>query len=118
MTMNSGDRPESPDERHAVEVAAVLFHSLSDASRVRIVRHLLLGEHRVVDLVAHLGLAQSTVSAHLACLRGCGLVQVRADGRASVYSLAHPAGTRALLEAAQLLLAETGEAVTLCTTTV
>lgn len=46
--------------------------------------HLALGEHNVRDLTAHLGLAQSTVSAHLRCLLDCGMV-VRAQGRASVY---------------------------------
>jgi DNA-binding transcriptional ArsR family regulator len=46
---------------------------------------------RVVDLTGMLGLAQSTVSRHLACLRDCGLVTVRAAGRASVYSLTQPA---------------------------
>ncbi|MEJ7689393.1 MAG: metalloregulator ArsR/SmtB family transcription factor [Nocardioidaceae bacterium] len=53
-------------------------------------RHLALGEHKVRDLTEHLGLAQSTVSAHLACLRDCGLVQSRPEGRASMFSLDSP----------------------------
>ena len=57
--------------------------------RIAILRHLALGEHRVVDLTAHLGLAQSTVSEHLACLRDCGLVTSRPEGRATVWSLNH-----------------------------
>lgn len=81
-----------------------------------IVQHLLAGEHRVVDLVGHLGLAQSTVSKHLACLLDCGIVTVRAQGRASVYSLAHPAATLELLSAAETMLALTGDAVALCPT--
>ena len=56
--------------------AAALFRGLADPARLAIVQHLALGEHRVVDLTAHLGLAQSTVSGHLACLRDCGLVVV------------------------------------------
>lgn len=35
---------------------------------------------RVVDLTRVLGLAQSTVSGHLACLRDCGLVTARPAG--------------------------------------
>lgn len=81
-----------------------------------IVQHLLAGEHRVVDLVGHLGLAQSTVSKHLACLLDCGIVTVRAQGRASVYSLAHPGVTLELLSAAETMLALTGDAVALCST--
>jgi DNA-binding transcriptional ArsR family regulator len=79
-----------------------------------ILAHLMLGEHRVVELTEHLGLAQSTVSAHLRCLLDCGLVQVRPQGRASVYSLAVPDEVHSVLEAAEELLAVTGNAVALC----
>lgn len=103
-------------EAEALAGAACLFHGFSDRSRLTIVRHLLLGEHRVVDLTGHLGLAQSTVSKHLACLVDCGIAQVRAQGRASLYSLAHPEATLELLAAAEKLLALTGDAVTLCPT--
>ena len=70
----------------------------------------------MVDLTAHLGLAQSTTSAHLACLRDCGLISSRTVGRSSVYSLAVSAELMDLLSAAERLLAATGDAVTLCTT--
>ena len=94
--------------------AACLFHGFGDASRLSIVRHLVLGEHRVVDLTEHLGLAQSTVSKHLACLRDCGLVVSRPQGRASMFSLTHPEATLDLLAAAERLLGLTGDAVALC----
>lgn len=95
---------------------AALFKSFSDPSRLVIAQHLLSGEHRVVDLVEHLGLAQSTVSAHIACLRGCGLLSARVEGRATYYSLAEPGLTRALLEAAEALSAVTGNDGALCPT--
>lgn len=97
-----------------LDAAACLFHGFSDPSRLAILRHLALGEHRVVDLTAHIGLAQSTVSRHLACLRDCGLVTARPEGRATVYSLNHADALDALWVAAERLLAATGEAVTLC----
>jgi DNA-binding transcriptional ArsR family regulator len=103
-------------EVRALTAAACLFNGFAERSRLAIVQHLLLGEHRVVDLTAHLGLAQSTVSKHLACLLDCGIVEVRPVGRASMYSLAHPDATRALLGAAEELLAATGDAVVLCPT--
>ena len=93
--------------------AVGLFRSLADPARLAIVRHLALGEHRVVDLTAHLGLAQSTVSGHLACLRDCGLVDARAQGRASVDRLARPE-LLDLLAAAERLLEATGDPVALC----
>jgi DNA-binding transcriptional ArsR family regulator len=116
--------------------SARLFHALSDPGRLRILRHLQRGEpgstepsptephltephltepdlteHRVVDLTAHLGLAQSTVSAHVACLRDCGLLAVRHEGRSSWYRLARPEDTEALLAAGEALLPAPAEEV-------
>ena len=104
------------DESQALSAAACLFRGLGDPARLAILRHLALGEHKVVDLTAHLGLAQSTVSAHLACLRGCGLVTSRPQGRASMWSLATAPELLGVLAAAERLLAVTGDAVALCPT--
>ena len=60
-------KPGSSDVA-SLAVAASLFRSLGDSSRLAILAHLMLGEHRVVELTEHVGLAQSTVSAHLRCL--------------------------------------------------
>lgn len=103
-----------PAETAALTAAACLFHGFSDPSRLAILQHLRLGEHRVVDLTAHLGLAQSTVSKHLACLKDCGLVTSRPVGRSSMYALTHDDALTDLLAAAERLLAATGDAVTLC----
>lgn len=99
--------------REALAPAAALFRSLSDPARLAIVRRLADGDARVVDLTGELGLAQSTVSKHLACLRDCGLAGVRPAGRASVYSLAQPA-LLDLLAAAETVLEATGNAAALC----
>lgn len=65
--------------------AAALFLSLGDPARLAIVCRLATGAARVVDLTDEVGLARATVSAHLACLRDCGLVASRPVGRASVF---------------------------------
>ena len=96
----------------SVDVAAKLYRGLGDPTRLRIVLALLGGERRVVDLVAEVGLAQSTVSAHLACLRDCGLLTMRPVGRQSYYGLAHD--VRDLLTATERLLERTGVGVALC----
>ena len=101
-------------ETAALSAAACLFHGFSDPSRLAILRHLSLGEHRVVELTAHLGLAQSTVSKHLACLKDCGLVTSRPQGRASLFSLTHPEALMDLLASAERLLGLTGDAMVLC----
>lgn len=108
------DDAPSVGQREELAAAAALLGALGDSSRLMIVQHLTLGEHRVVDLTRHLGLAQSTVSKHLACLLDCGLVTVRPEGRASLYSLTHPAATLELLAVAERLLELTGSAVRLC----
>jgi ArsR family transcriptional regulator, cadmium/lead-responsive transcriptional repressor len=113
MTETPVDEVAAP-EVGALTAAACLFHGFSDRSRLTIVQHLTLGEHRVVDLTKHLGLAQSTVSKHCACLLDCGVIKVRTQGRSSVYSLAHPEATLDLLAAAEKLLGLTGDAVVLC----
>ncbi len=96
-----------------LDPAVALFHSLSDGARLAIVQRLAGGEARVADLIAELGLAQSTVSAHVACLRDCGLVVGRPQGRQVFYSLTRPE-LMDLLASAETLLAATGNAVALC----
>lgn len=99
----------------ALRRGSALFHGLADRNRLAIVRQLAHGERRVVDLTKALGLAQGTVSGHLACLRDCGLIVGRPEGRQMFYSIAHPE-LMDLLGAAEELLALTGEAVELCPT--
>ena len=67
----------------------------------------------MADLVGQLGLAQSTVSKHIACLRDCGLVDGRPEGRQVFYSLTRPE-LMDLLASAEVVLAATGNAVALC----
>jgi DNA-binding transcriptional ArsR family regulator len=92
---------------------AALFRSLGDESRLAIVRRLAEGPARVTDLVAALGLAQSTVSKHLVCQRDCGLVVSEPVGRASVFRLTQPSLID-VLAAAEKVLEATGSAVALC----
>lgn len=114
-SVGAADSPALGDlEEAAAHAAACLFRGMADPGRVRLLQHLLLGEHRVIELTTHLGLAQSTVSKHLACLRECGLVTSRAIGRSSAYSLTHPELVTKVFAAAEELLAATGDAVTLC----
>jgi ArsR family transcriptional regulator, cadmium/lead-responsive transcriptional repressor len=117
MKASTAEAIELPvDEATALSAAACMFRSLGDPARLAILRHLALGEHKVVDLTTHLGLAQSTVSAHLACLRDCGLLTSRPQGRASMWSLANAPVLLDVLAAAERLLAVTGDAVALCPT--
>jgi ArsR family transcriptional regulator, cadmium/lead-responsive transcriptional repressor len=110
MTMTA---PDVEAERTGLAPAAALFRSLGDPARLMIVRRLAGGPARVTDLTAALGLAQSTVSKHLACLRDCGLVTSEPAGRASVFRLTQPV-LADMLTAAETVLAATGNAIALC----
>jgi ArsR family transcriptional regulator, cadmium/lead-responsive transcriptional repressor len=102
-------------DRTELAPAATLFRSLGDPGRLAIVRRLADGPTRVADLVSALGLAQSTVSKHLACLRDCGLVDSEPVGRASLFRLTQPALID-VLAGAEAVLVATGNAVALCPT--
>ncbi len=104
---------DSVDNCGRLDPAAALFHSLGDPTRLAIVKLMAGGEVRVSDLTGKLGLAQSTVSAHVACLRDCGLVEGRVQGRSVFYSLSRPE-LMDMLAQAEILLAATGNAVSLC----
>ena len=96
-----------------VAAAVALFRGLADPTRLAILHQLAAGEARVVDLTSVLAAPQSTVSGHLACLRDCGLVTARPEGRQMFYSLARPELID-LLSSAEQLLAATGSSVALC----
>nr|WP_026117193.1 metalloregulator ArsR/SmtB family transcription factor [Nocardiopsis valliformis] len=115
MAMDNDDGVEGACAGSGLDAAEALFHSLSDSTRLAIVQRLARGEARVTDLVEQLGLAQSTVSKHVSCLRDCGLVDGRPQGRQVFYSLSRPE-LLDLLAAAETLLAATGNAVALCPT--
>ena len=102
-----------PSERNDVELASKLFRGLGDPMRLAIIEILARGERRVTDLVEELGSSQGNVSGHLACLRDCGLVQDRPQGRAVFYRLAH-VELLDLLQSAEALLARSGMDIALC----
>ncbi|HEY6210539.1 MAG TPA: metalloregulator ArsR/SmtB family transcription factor [Gemmatimonadales bacterium] len=83
MTIERGLRP-------ALTVLDALFKGFADPTRIRILNVLAAGELCVCDIVALLGLAQPTVSRHLAYLRRTGLVAARPELRFTYYHLAEP----------------------------
>jgi ArsR family transcriptional regulator, cadmium/lead-responsive transcriptional repressor len=68
--------------------SARFFRVLGDPTRLAILRYLLIEPHSVSELTAKLGIAQSRVSNHLACLRWCRFVTSERDGRRVIYSVA------------------------------
>jgi ArsR family transcriptional regulator, cadmium/lead-responsive transcriptional repressor len=97
-----------------LDAAAKFFRGLGDPTRLRIVLSLLRdGEQTVGDLVEEVGSSQGRVSSHLACLRWCGYVTTRREGRHVFYSIADPR-TRRLLRLALGMVADNEEHIRAC----
>lgn len=105
--------PIRQSERPDLALGAKLFRSLGDSTRLAILQILATGERRVTDLVNEVGSSQGNVSGHLACLKDCGLVVDRPQGRAVYYSLAAPE-LFDVLRSAETLLASVGHQIALC----
>ncbi len=71
-------------------VTARFFKGLGDPIRLGILEFLRDGERPVGEIVEHLELPQNQVSMHLGCLRWCGYVKNRREGRYVFYSLGDP----------------------------
>ena len=66
---------------------AALFQSISDPSRLRLLRLLSSGELNVQEMVRITGLSQPRVSKHLSILKQAWLVECRKVGRWIYYQL-------------------------------
>ena len=98
----------------ASDLVAKYFRGLGDPIRLRILELLRReGELSVGELVRRLALPQPQVSNHLACLRWCGFVEARRDGR-TVYNRIADERVKAMLELAGSLLADNAEHVAAC----
>jgi DNA-binding transcriptional ArsR family regulator len=80
-------------------------YALSDSTRALILLRLRDGGRYPSDLADDIGVSRQTVSNHLACLRGCGLVVSVPEGRRSRYELADPRIHHALEDLVGLVLA-------------
>lgn len=66
-----------------------LFSALADRTRLSIVLFLIDRKEATVDEISKsLGKSQSLISHHMSCLRNCGIVKVRKEGKFSYYSIA------------------------------
>ncbi len=93
---------------------AKYFRGLGDVTRVLILGLLEeRGEMSVGELVGAVGQAQSKVSNHLACLRWCGFVKARREGRSVRYRIADQRVVE-LLALGRALLADNAEHVAAC----
>ncbi len=79
------------DEKQVI-IVANMFNGLADETRVKIVKLLAKGACTVDEIVAELGVAQSTTSHHLKILKDANLIKGEKQGRNIYYSLVIPKG--------------------------
>ncbi len=73
------------------DLAADFLKGLANPDRLLILCALSQGERNVTDLIEATGIAQSSMSQHLAKLKSEGIVAWRRDHRNLFYAIAHPA---------------------------
>ncbi|KPI07584.1 transcriptional regulator, ArsR family [Actinobacteria bacterium OK074] len=71
-----------------IDVLVRFGRALADPIRCRILLALRAAPAYPADLADALGVSRTRLSNHLACLRDCGLVGTRPDGRRTRYELA------------------------------
>ncbi len=84
-------------------LTAKFFRALGDPTRLRILQLVLDEEKNVSELVRLVGSPQGRVSSHLSCLRWCGYVTARREGRRVYYRVADPRVRELLLVASSLV---------------
>jgi DNA-binding transcriptional ArsR family regulator len=111
--MPVGQPTVSASARQRAALLARFFRGLDEPLRVLLLELLLDGEKSVTELVAATGSPQGRVSTHLGCLRWCGYVTSRREGRKVYYRLADER-VRALLRIAQELMADHAQQLLAC----
>lgn len=94
----------------SLDALARFGHALSDPTRARILMSLRERAAYPAELADSLGVTRQSMSNHLACLRGCGLVVAVPEGRRSRYELADPRLRHALADLHDVVLAVDPEA--------
>lgn len=98
----------------AIALKAKLFRGFADPTRLAILENLLDGERSVGEIAQATETSLANVSAHLACLAGCGLVQGEKRGKYVYYRL-QERRVRDLMKLAEGILASVSRQVYECT---
>ncbi|MDC3412953.1 ArsR/SmtB family transcription factor [Terrihalobacillus insolitus] len=103
------------NENYSSEIYAKFFHGLSNPTRFKIVRALLDREMNVGELVDELQIKQSQVSNQLACLKWCGYLLTRQEGKYIYYQIKDDR-VRQIVRLATEVVSENAAHISNCTT--
>ena len=82
--------PPVPEDPGGRDLLARFYRALGDPTRLALLAFCAEEERTGNECVAHAGLSQGRVSAHLGCLVSCGLLEVRRAGRFAYYQVTDP----------------------------
>jgi DNA-binding transcriptional ArsR family regulator len=97
-----------------IEVLTKFFHGLSNPSRFKIALSLIESKKNVNELVEELGMKQSQISNQLACLKWCGYVTSRQDGKFIYYQITDER-VREMIHLARQIVADNAAQINSCT---
>jgi DNA-binding transcriptional ArsR family regulator len=96
------------------EILMKFFKGLGDPTRLRIVEALLEKERKVSELIKLIGVPQSNISNHLACLKWCGYITSRKEGTSVYYQITNER-VKKIVSLAREIIADHAENLYACT---
>ncbi|MYL56380.1 metalloregulator ArsR/SmtB family transcription factor [Virgibacillus halodenitrificans] len=70
-----------------LDLKVKFLHGFSHRTRIQILEAIKHNEKTVSEIIQTVNASQSNISQHLACLKGCGMVVGRQEGKYIYYSL-------------------------------
>lgn len=98
----------------ATALKAKLFRGFADPTRLAILETLLDGERSVGEIAEAVDASLANVSAHLACLAECGLIESEKRGKYVYYRL-RERRVKDLMRIAEAILADVSRRIYECT---
>lgn len=96
-----------------IDMKVKLIHGFSNKTRIQILESIKDQEKTVSQIVEEVNGNQSNISQHLACLKGCGIIVGRNEGKYCYYSLRNQ-HIRDLLTMFDVVLADVQNDVACC----
>jgi DNA-binding transcriptional ArsR family regulator len=96
------------------DLISKFFHGLSNPARLKIAVSLLDKEKSVSELMDELGMKQAQISNQLSCLRHCGFVSSRQEGKFVFYKVTDDR-VREIIKLAYFVVADNASQINSCT---
>ena len=75
------------EQTQDIQLKVEFIHGFAHKTRLQILESIINSEKTVTEIMEHVDASQSSISQHLACLKGCGLITGRQEGKYIYYSL-------------------------------